>query len=40
MMMLSFGAMGLVGVLWILYGFNMSAITDGPTCRRTPHPAS
>ncbi len=31
MMMLSFGAMGLVGVLWILYGFNMSAITDGPT---------
>jgi Amt family ammonium transporter len=31
MMMMSFGAMGLVGVLWILYGFNMSAITDGPT---------
>ena len=31
MMMLSFSAMGLVGVLWILYGFNMSAITDGPT---------
>ncbi|WP_424445672.1 ammonium transporter [Microbacterium sp. CH-015] len=31
MMMLSFAAMGLVGVLWILYGFNMSAITDGPT---------
>ncbi len=31
MMMLSFGAMGLVGVLWILYGFNMSGIaeTDG-----------
>ncbi|MDJ1115439.1 ammonium transporter [Microbacterium dauci] len=24
MMMLSFGAMGLVGVLWILFGFNMS----------------
>jgi len=24
MMMMSFGAMGLVGVLWILYGFNMS----------------
>ncbi|MBN9223273.1 MAG: ammonia channel protein [Microbacterium sp. SCN 70-27] len=31
MMMLSFGAMGLVGVLWILYGFNMAAIGDGPT---------
>ncbi|RLK49436.1 ammonium transporter [Microbacterium telephonicum] len=33
MMMLSFGAMGLVGVLWILYGFNMSGIseTDGWT---------
>ncbi len=29
MMMLSFGAMGLVFVLWILYGFNMSAIGDG-----------
>ncbi len=26
MMMMSFGAMGLVGVLWILYGFNMSAV--------------
>lgn len=24
MMMLSFGAMGLIGVLWILFGFNMS----------------
>ncbi len=28
MMMLSFGAMGLVAVLWILYGFNMSFV-DG-----------
>ena len=26
MMMMSFGAMGLVSVLWILYGFNMSAV--------------
>ena len=26
MMMMSFGAMGLIGVLWILYGFNMSAV--------------
>lgn len=26
MMMMSFGAMGLISVLWILYGFNMSAI--------------
>ena len=25
MMMLSFGAMGLVFVLWILYGFNMGS---------------
>lgn len=31
MMMLSFGAMGLVGVLWILYGFNMAAIGDSPS---------
>jgi len=30
MMMMSFGALGLVSVLWILYGFNMSVITDGP----------
>jgi Amt family ammonium transporter len=29
MMMMSFGALGLVSVLWILYGFNMSAIGDG-----------
>jgi ammonium transporter, Amt family len=29
MMMMSFGALGLVGVLWILYGFNMSAV-DSP----------
>ena len=30
MMMMSFGAMGLISVLWILYGFNMSAV-GGPT---------
>jgi Amt family ammonium transporter len=29
MMMMSFGALGLISVLWILYGFNMSAV-DGP----------
>ncbi|MBN9607574.1 MAG: ammonium transporter [Actinomycetales bacterium] len=29
MMMMSFGAMGLISVLWIIYGFNMSA-TNGP----------
>ncbi|MBF0671142.1 MAG: ammonium transporter [Salinibacterium sp.] len=29
MMMMSFGSMALIGVLWILYGFNMSA-TTGP----------
>ena len=29
MMMLSFGAMGLVFVLWILYGSNMTAVGDG-----------
>ena len=28
MMMMSFGAMGLVAVLWILYGFNMAGIAD------------
>ncbi len=28
MMMMSFGSMGLVGVLWILVGYNMSAVTD------------
>jgi Amt family ammonium transporter len=30
MMMMSFGALGLISVLWILYGFNMTAV-DGPT---------
>ena len=30
MRMMSFGALGLITVLWILYGFNMSAV-DGPT---------
>lgn len=29
MMMMSFGAMGLIAVLWILYGANMSAIGEG-----------
>ncbi|MCH1883037.1 ammonium transporter [Agrococcus sp. ARC_14] len=29
MMMMSFGALGLVGVLWILYGYSMSAV-DSP----------
>ncbi|MEQ1735972.1 MAG: ammonium transporter [Rhodoglobus sp.] len=28
MMMMSFGALGLIGVLWILYGFNMSAVAN------------
>ena len=28
MMMLSIGAMGLVGVLWVIYGFNMATISD------------
>lgn len=27
MMMMSFGALGLISVLWILYGFNMSTVT-------------
>ncbi len=31
MMMLSFGAMGLVAVLWILFGFNMSGISETET---------
>jgi ammonium transporter, Amt family len=29
MMMLSFGALGLISVLWVLYGFNMGGITAG-----------
>lgn len=29
MMMMSFGSLGLVGVLWVLFGFNMSAV-DSP----------
>ncbi|MEV8133778.1 ammonium transporter [Microbacterium aurantiacum] len=28
MMMMSFGSMGLIGVLWIIYGFNMSAVPE------------
>lgn len=28
MMMMSFGAMALIGVLWVLYGFNMAAVGD------------
>ncbi|TFD69535.1 ammonium transporter [Cryobacterium gelidum] len=30
MMMMSFGALGLISVLWILYGYNMSTV-NGPT---------
>ena len=30
MMMMSFGALGLISVLWILYGYNMSAVGDSP----------
>jgi Amt family ammonium transporter len=29
MMMLSFGSIGLVGVLWMLYGFNIATLTGG-----------
>lgn len=29
MLMMSFGAMGIVGVLWILYGFNMGTMASG-----------
>lgn len=29
MLMLSFGAMGLIGVLWVLYGANMASIKSG-----------
>lgn len=29
MLMLSFGAMGIVGVLWVLYGFNMGTMASG-----------
>ncbi|WP_193598947.1 ammonium transporter [Microbacterium sp. YJN-G] len=28
MMMMSFGAIGLIAVLWVLYGFSMSAVSD------------
>ena len=28
MMMMSFGSMALIGVLWVLYGFNMAAVGD------------
>ncbi|MGV1035035.1 MAG: ammonium transporter [Microbacteriaceae bacterium] len=28
MMMMSFGALGLIGVLWILYGYNMSHVSN------------
>jgi ammonia channel protein AmtB len=27
MMMMSFGSLALIGVLWILYGFSMSAVS-------------
>ncbi len=30
MMMMSFGAIALIGVLWILYGFNMGTVSPGP----------
>ena len=29
MLMMSFGAMGIVGVLWVLYGFNMGTMAGG-----------
>ncbi len=29
MMMMSFGALGLISVLWILYGYNMTTVTGG-----------
>ncbi|GAB3282970.1 ammonium transporter [Microbacterium lacusdiani] len=29
MLMMSFGAMGVVGVLWVLYGFNMGTVSPG-----------
>jgi len=29
MLMMSFGAMGIVGVLWVLYGFNMGTMASG-----------
>ena len=35
MMMMSFGSIGLVAVLWILFGFSMSAV-DSPTATRSP----
>jgi len=28
MMMMSFGSLALIGVLWILYGFSMSAVSS------------
>ena len=28
MMMMSFGSLALIGVLWVLYGFNMSSVTN------------
>ncbi len=36
MMMMSFGAMGLISVLWILYGFNMSAVESTWTFAGNP----
>jgi Amt family ammonium transporter len=38
MMMMSFGAMAVVGVLWVLYGFNMSAV--GSTWQFAGNPLS
>ena len=36
MMMMSFGALGLVSVLWILYGDNMSVVDSVSGVRRQP----
>src|SRR3978361_1085565 len=42
MMMMSFGAMGLVGVLWVIYGYSMSFSTgsDWLIPHWLPHPLS
>ena len=46
MMMMSFGALGLISVLWILYGFNMSlgggslALAGNPRARTSRSPTS
>jgi len=40
MMMLSFGALGLVGVLWILYGYNMFDLGDSGITKYFANPLS